>query len=302
MIGLVTYAKAPTLTDDDRPLIADLARLGVEGRPVRWDDPAERWADYQALVLRSPWDYHVRVEEFRRWLAAIEAAGVALCNPLPVVRWNLHKGYLRGLEQRGVLIPPTRWIARGHATSLSAELREAGWSEAIVKPAISASATDTWRTTGNTDADEARYAQLVLHADVLLQPVIAQVAAVGEWSLMFIDGTFTHAVIKRPASGDFRVQTELGGSAALAHPPHALVVAAERILAMLPGACLYTRIDGVQTPDGFMLMEVEAVEPLLFFAFAPHARAAMARAIARRLGADGVGDALQVQHARGRDA
>jgi glutathione synthase/RimK-type ligase-like ATP-grasp enzyme len=282
MIGLVTYENAPALTDDDRPLIAELERLGVPSRPVIWDDPAERWSDYSTLVLRSPWNYHLKPAEFVEWLGVIEAAGVQLWNPYEVVRWNMHKRYMRDLEARGVLIADTEWIARAEPAPLSQVLARRGWTDAIIKPAISASATDTWRTTRDVGADGLRYRELVERADVLVQRTVPEVLSAGEWSLMFIDSTYSHGVIKRPAAGDFRVQTEKGGSAAPAVPPRTVVESAERIVAMIPAPCLYTRIDGVETSQGFMLMEVEAIEPLLFFAFEPRACAAMARALAAR--------------------
>jgi glutathione synthase/RimK-type ligase-like ATP-grasp enzyme len=281
MIGLVTYAKAPNLTDDDRPLVGELAKLGLTSRPVVWDDPAERWSDFKTLVLRSPWNYHLKPKEFVAWLDRIEAAGVHLWNPYAVIRWNMHKRYLRDLEAKGVLIADTEWVARAESPPLSSVLARRGWSDAIVKPAISASATDTWRTTHDAEADGERYRELVERADVLIQRTVPEVVSAGEWSLMFIDSQYSHGVIKRPASGDFRVQTELGGSAQPAEPPRAVIAAAERIVSMIPEPCLYTRIDGVETARGFMLMEVEAIEPLLFFSFAPQACAAMARALAR---------------------
>jgi glutathione synthase/RimK-type ligase-like ATP-grasp enzyme len=281
MIGFVTYAKAPNLTDDDRPLIAELGQLGVDSEPVIWDDPAVRWSKYRTLVLRSPWNYHLKPLEFTQWLQVIEAAGVELWNPYAVVRWNMHKRYLRELSDRGVLIAETEWIARAESPPLSQVLARRKWSDAIIKPAISASATDTWRTSTDAVADGLRYRSLLERADLLVQRVVPEVVAAGEWSLMFIDGRYSHGVMKRPKPGDFRVQTELGGSAAPAVPPAAVISEAERIVAMLPEACLYTRIDGVETERGFMLMEVEAIEPLLFFEFAPHACTALARALAR---------------------
>jgi glutathione synthase/RimK-type ligase-like ATP-grasp enzyme len=281
MIGLVTYAKAPTLTDDDRPLLDALRKQGLSATPVMWDDPAVRWGDFHTLVLRSCWDYHLRAREFAAWLDVIERAGVRLWNPYSVVRWNMHKGYLRDLERRGARVVPTRFLGAGDRSTLAEVIAATGWPDAIVKPAISASATDTWRTTGNGAADHARFSELVARADVLVQPTIPEVASRGEWSVMIIDGAFSHGVIKRPKAGDFRVQTELGGSAEPAEPPSSVVSAAMHIASLVPEPCLFLRIDGVETETGFTLMEVEALEPLLFFAFAPPAVAAMARAIAR---------------------
>jgi glutathione synthase/RimK-type ligase-like ATP-grasp enzyme len=281
MIGLVTYSKYPRLTDDDRPLMAELAQRGIRSEPVEWSDAAVRWGGFDALVLRSCWDYHLRPDEFRAWLDTIEREGVALWNPVSVVRWNMHKGYLRDLAAHGVLIPDTEWLRAGDDITLTAVLDMFGWTQAIVKPAISASATDTWRTSDNLAADDARLAEQLRRSDVLVQALIPEVARDGEWSLMFIDGEFSHAMLKRPASGDFRVQLEHGGSAVPAQAPQECVVAGAEVLKHVPGRTLFARIDGVLTARGFMLMEAEVIEPVLFFANAPHARGRLADALCR---------------------
>ena len=264
MIGLVTYSKHPDLTDDDRPLLRALAELGLEGAPVVWDKPDVRWSDYEALVLRSTWNYHTHPRKFTEWLLGLEARGVPLWNPVPLVRWNMHKRYLRELEAQGVLVPPTEWVARGDPRPLRTLLATRGWSDAIVKPAISASATDTWRTTGNVVEDDRRFGELAWRRDVLVQPTIPEVARDGEWSLMYIAGTFSHAMRKRPRAGDFRVQVEHGGSAMREEPAAAVVAAGDGIVAKIPGDWLYARVDGVVVPAGFMLMELELIEPVLF--------------------------------------
>src|SRR6185503_6154191 len=206
-VGLVTYEAFPDLTDDDRPLIAELARAGCDAQPVLWHDKRVRWADYQALLLRSCWDYHQRLDEFTKWLQHIEHAGVRLWNPYVVVRWNLHKRYLRQLAARGIAIPQTVWVNRSNSLpssdQLSAILEKSGWREAIVKPAVSASAMETWRTTGDAASDDARMVELARRGDLLVQEIVPEVTSDGEWSLVFIDGRFSHAAIKRPAPGDF---------------------------------------------------------------------------------------------------
>ena len=286
-VGLVTYDKFPDLTDDDRPLIDEFKRVGFQAQPVRWDDMRIRWTDYDALVLRSCWDYHLRSAEFTKWLQHIEHAGVRLWNPYVVVRWNLHKRYLRQLASRGILIPHTVWINRGGHEPLSQIMQKAGWREAMVKPAISASATETWRTTVDGAADGARFAELALGNDLLVQEIVPEIAAVGEWSLVFIDGKFSHAAMKRPASGDFRVQSEHGGSAEPARAPKDLVSRGITITDEIPAGWLYARIDGVVTSRGFMLMEVECIEPHLFFSFEPDSRRRLATALARLIGQAG---------------
>lgn len=269
MIGLVTYSKQPVLTDDDRPLIGALAEIGLDAEPVQWDDKSVDWRAYESLVLRSTWDYHLRVAEFEVWLSTLDREGVPLWNPTPVVRWNMHKSYLRGLQQAGLLIPATRWLTKGSRTSLASVLRDAGWTDAIVKPAISASATRTSHVRVDSPIDASDFALLLDHSDVLVQEVVPELARDGEWSLMLIGGSYSHATLKKPRPGDFRVQQELGGSADPATAPSVVTAAAERVATHIPGRWLYARIDGVMTSRGFMLMEVECIEPVLFLEQAP---------------------------------
>src|SRR5687768_9223403 len=210
-IGLVTYRKEPNLTDDDRPLIAELASLGMTGVPVRWDDPTADWAGFTALILRSCWDYHVRHDEFVAWLDAIERARVPTFNPVPLIRWNMDKRYLRELQQKGIAIPETIWLERGDPRPLVQLLRDAAWSDAIVKPAISASATDTWKTSLNeAQSHERHFRELTSRSAVLVQRYVPEIETKGEWSLVYIGGLLSHSGLKRPRAGDFRVQKGAG--------------------------------------------------------------------------------------------
>jgi glutathione synthase/RimK-type ligase-like ATP-grasp enzyme len=281
--GLVTYHREPTLTEDDRPLISALAEQGLEGVAVRWDDRGADWSAYSALVIRSCWDYHVRHDEFVQWLDELDRAGVPVFNPVALVRWNMDKRYLRELQQRGIAIPETQWLERGSTRSLAQLLRDAGWTDAIVKPAVSASATDTWRaSTTSVASDEARFRELTARAAVLVQRYVAEIETRGEWSLVFIDGRLSHAGLKRPRSGDFRVQKEHGGTSTPAEPPPAVADASRAVMDALPHDCFFARIDGVETGAGYVLMEAECIEPDLFFRFRPEARAELARAVSRR--------------------
>lgn len=240
-----------------------------------------RWSRFDAVVLRSTWDYHLRIPEFEAWLAALDAARVPLWNPTSLVRWNMHKGYLRELAARGIRVPPTDWVTRGDARPLDAVLRAHGWSDAVVKPAVSASATETWHTTPDVQADAARYAGLVSRRDVLVQMAVPEIRSEGEWSLVFIGGAFSHATIKRPRPGDFRVQVEHGGTADPGRAPPAVVEAGRAIADALVQPWLYARVDGVATSAGFMLMEVECIEPHLFLAHQDGAHERFAQAVLR---------------------
>ena len=119
VVALATSVKVPQLTDDDRLLVRALAAAGVSAEPAVWNDAAQDWTRYSAVVIRSTWDYHLKHDEFLAWLDRLEAAGVQVLNPPVLVRWNSQKGYLRDLAERGIEIVPTRWVARGEATSLA---------------------------------------------------------------------------------------------------------------------------------------------------------------------------------------
>jgi hypothetical protein len=279
-VALVTCTALPALTDDDRLLQAALAARGAEAVPAVWDDPSVRWRDFGAVVVRSTWDYHLRPGEFRAWVDRVDALGVALHNPAPVLRWNASKHYLRALADAGAAVTPTRWVGAGDPTPLAEVLDAEGWDDAVVKPVVSATAHETWRVGRGTAADaEPRWRALVARADVMVQPFVRAVVDEGEWSLVFLGGTYSHAALKRPRAGDFRVQHEHGGTYAAAEPAAALVAEAARALAVAPAPCAYARVDGCAVGGRFQLMELELLEPALFLGAAPGAADRLAAAI-----------------------
>jgi glutathione synthase/RimK-type ligase-like ATP-grasp enzyme len=203
-----------------------------------------------------------------------------------VLRWNAEKSYLRELAERGIDVVPTRWVERGAAESLASVLAETGWSCAVVKPAISAAAHSTWRTSPDeAAAREAEFRALVASGRVLVQPYLDVVEHDGEWSLVFIDGAFSHAVVKRPKAGDFRVQSHHGGEEHATVAPPALIAAAEAVVRAGAAECLYARVDGCVLDGRFHLMELELLEPSLFLREHPAAAERLADALVRALDA-----------------
>ena len=283
-IALATQAALPDLYVDDRLLVPALAARGVHASAALWSDPSVDWTTFDAVVIRSCWDYHLRHDDFLAWMVRLERAGVSLWNPPAVIRWNAEKGYLRELGERGVRIVPTQWIERGSTTTLHEVLRDAGWDAAVVKPAISASAHETWRTSSDAAArDEARFRALVSGGRVLVQPFMEAVVAAGEWSLVFLGGEFSHAMLKRAQAGDFRVQFEHGGSASLGDPGTHIVAQARRALHASARDSLYARVDGCVVDGEFVLMELELIEPLLFLGEHPDAADRFAVAMVERM-------------------
>lgn len=281
-----TSAAHPALTADDRLAVDALQGLGFTVAPAVWTrTPAAGVEPGTLVVIRSCWDYHLRTAAFERWIAGLERHGAHLVNAPGLLRWNLHKRYLRDLEASGVRVVPTVWVEQPGSETLAQVLATAGWAEAVVKPAVSLSAYETWRTSpAEAPRHEARFAALRRAGDVLVQRFLAEVLTAGEWSLVFFDGAFSHAVRKLPARGDFRVQVDHGGSAAPETPPDRLLQAAAGVVRALPFPPVYVRVDGVDSAGGFAVMEVECIDPVLHLGTRPGSADRFARALARAAG------------------
>ncbi|MDX1995325.1 MAG: hypothetical protein SF029_23275 [bacterium] len=275
-IAFVTYAANPAITPDDNLTAEALRRMGYIVESAVWNDPAVAWQAFDLVVIRSPWDYHHQPDAFLTWLDRLEALGVRVENALPLLRWNAHKTYLRDLEGCGIPIIPTVWVKQGEPVpALTAVWGEP--DEVVVKPTISASAYLTERLRVEALSG---FTALV---DVMIQPFVREITVVGEWSLLYFDGRYSHAVKKYPQAGDFRVQSEFGGKVSLETPTPALLEQVQAILDSLDTTPLYARVDGVEVDGRFLLMELELIEPSLFLRAAADAPQRFAEAIAARV-------------------
>ncbi|MDB4881427.1 MAG: hypothetical protein JWL95_193 [Gemmatimonadetes bacterium] len=286
VVALVSHAGLPELTDDDRLLAASLGERGTRAVPVVWSDPDVDWLAYDAIVVRSCWDYFLRPDEFFVWLSCLQAQGARVFNSVRTLRWNADKFYLRDLETRGVPVVPTHWMESGATESLGDIRRRTGWSELVVKPAISGSAHETWRASpGAESVDDLRLGAMTASGGVLVQPLVDVIAGDGEWSIVFIDGAYSHAVLKRPRTGDFRVQIENGCTFEALEPPDAVIAQAREALDAAPEreTMLYARVDGCVVGDQLLLMELELIEPVLFLGTSPGAADRLADAVLARL-------------------
>ncbi|MEM7355445.1 MAG: hypothetical protein AAF657_31825 [Acidobacteriota bacterium] len=283
-ICLVTCRKLAGLTADDQVLADAFARADWTVDAVSWDDPTADWVAYDAVILRSTWDYHQRVEEFRQWLQACQAAGVPLWNPPDLVQWNIHKGYLEELAQAGLPVVPTVIVRPEAPRRLAEILEERGWSQAVLKPAVSATAYRTVRTSPDTAADDQAQLEAILgETDALIQPFVPEIASAGEISLLFFGGRYSHAVLKRAKPGDFRVQSDFGGSETLLEPSAESLEQAQRIADAIRRPWLYARIDVVDQAGTLVVMEIELIEPQLFFAQDHRSATALINALEERL-------------------
>lgn len=273
----------PNLTDDDRLAATALNARGIQVDPVLWDSSAD-WGAYDAVVIRSCWDYHHRMQEFSRWLAQLDGIGATVWNPIDVLRWNMDKTYLSDLEERGVPVLPSVWLPRGAKAELDHLMAEKQWQMVVVKPTISAAADNTF-TLARPEAPEkqAAFAKLLAAGGVIVQEFAPEIQSEGEYSFLFFNNQFSHAVIKQPQDGDFRVQLQYGGGYRAAEAPADLVRQAASILEGVEVNLLYARVDAINRNGQLFLMELELVEPHLFFDEHPQAAARFADAMVAQL-------------------
>jgi glutathione synthase/RimK-type ligase-like ATP-grasp enzyme len=284
-VALATYDRAPGLAPDDRLLIPALERCGVLAEPAVWSSDTTDWESFDAVVIRSCWDYHLHIDAFRAWLDRLEAIHVAVYNSPALVRWNADKRYLLDLAQRGVSTIPTSILLRNHPEDIDRVLADSGWQRFVIKPTVSASGYETYALRAPLDGKARQaVARVTAVGDALVQPFVEEVPRDGEYSFTFIDAAYSHATLKRATAGEFRVQTEHGGSADPVSPPTELIEQAARVLAALDEVPLYARVDGAVRENAFLLMELELIEPNLFLEFGPGAADRMARAIVARIG------------------
>jgi glutathione synthase/RimK-type ligase-like ATP-grasp enzyme len=286
-IAFTTYHEYPTATADDLLTLEHLQSHDIEVIPVVWDDQDINWQQFDAVVNRSTWDYVARAQEFRAWIDHLEQQQIHILNPAPLLRWNMDKTYLRDLQQVGIRITPTVWLAAGTPADLATILHTQHWQQAVVKPTISAGGENTWWVEATSAAaSQARFAALLQERSVLVQEFMPEIKE-GEWSLLFFNGEFSHALLKVPAENEIRVQEHLGGKNAAVLPRRelieqaaAVVVAAEQLTQC---HSLYARVDGVLRAGELVLMELEMVEPSLFLHMDSRAPSRFAAALAQRL-------------------
>lgn len=284
-VALVTCAELPQLDTDDQLAVEPLRALGVDVETPVWDDPAVDWRRFDLAVLRNPWDYPRRREQFLAWTRTVPR----LLNPPSIVEWNTDKVYLRELAAAGLPVVPTTWLVPGDAADLPAA------GEFVVKPSVSAGSADTGRYDLGDQQQrtlaEAHVDKLLARGDtVMLQPYLSAVDTAGETAMLHIGGGFSHAIRKGPLldGPDLRDGAPLWSEEITPREPSEQERdVARRTLEAIPGGAgqlLYARVDVIPGPDGApVVLEVELTEPSLFLATSQGAPERLARAITAQL-------------------
>ena len=262
-VAVVSSKIAAGMSDDDPILLQALERAGHEALLWNWDD-AHDWTSVDVALVRSPWDYFERADEFLPWLEATRSQ-VRFINEPQTLLWNFNKRYLIELGEAGLPIVPSELAGLGELEAAVDRVWKSGAS-AIYKPVVSGGSWGLHHVQPG-----ARLTVEPEHAPWLVQPFVPSIMRRGELSVIMLGGEVSHGIRKLPKDGDIRVQREHGGRELVETPSaHACEVALQ-ILQACPGEPLYARADLVEREGQLELMEMELFEPELFFALVPEA-------------------------------
>lgn len=282
-VAYVTYVLEVERPDPDIDIeiaVTALTEVGLAVEVVAWDDPDVDWAGFDAVLVRSAWDYVPRFAEFMPWARGVDAL-TTLLPPLEVIERNTDKAYLRDLAQAGVPTVPTAWVAPGE----SADLSGVDWPRLVVKPGVSSGARDTIVSSDRAVAERHVASIVAGGRTALVQPYLDAVDHEGEVSVVVLGGVPSHAVRKVPALtvggyGDASESVEVSAD---------LAAAALRALAAEPLAAglAWARVDLVRGGEQgqWLVMELELTEPLLFLGYAAGAPPRFAAAVLAALSA-----------------
>jgi glutathione synthase/RimK-type ligase-like ATP-grasp enzyme len=272
----------------DAALVGELQARGATVRRPSWRDPAVDWSGFDAVIVRTTWDYRDDRDGFVAWAAEVERTTM-LCNPADVLRWNTHKSYLLELEERGAPVIPSAWLAQGDRVDVADLLTRRSWAQAVIKPAVGAGGAGV-HLADMTDRVAAGAAQdhldaLLQHGDALIQPELASARTDGEVSVIVIEGEATHAVRARPAAGaDGPARRH--ASVTLEPLTRSLAELATWTVEAIGTPLLYARVDLLDDELGVpQLCELEATEANLYLDLSQDAAVSLAEAILARIAA-----------------
>lgn len=276
-IAVATHEGNPHLTYSDSFIVPLLAKEHVEVVPLPWSSKTN-WREYALVLIRSPWNYHLRYQEFMGWIDSLESQQIPVWNTPATLRWNSDKTYINTLPTDNVAVVPTILLS-----TIDDIPKKLPWNEAILKPSVGASSYGVIRMNGMITPNVITAAQQLLsHGTVLIQEYQPQIKD-GEYSFIFFDKVFSHAVLKTPSKNDFRVQSEFGGKITAVIPPENVTRRVSRFLQSISDPLLYARVDGFIKDDRFTLLELELCEPELFLDADPSAPQRFVDAILRKL-------------------
>ena len=265
--ALLTISDLSNFQSYDNLIVQPLSKLGWECEFIPWDSISINWDDFDAVIIRSTWDYQQKEKLFFKTLQSIEASTATLYNSLDTVKWNINKRYLLELEKENISIIPTRLYDSFDFDIVNQLFSFFNENKLIIKPCVSANADDTFILEQNKMGSlkpvlENTFSQ----KDFLVQPFIKNIRIEGEYSLIYFGNRLSHVLLKTPKNGDFRVQEEHGGILkAINKPESSLIDFGNKVMGTIPYQCLFSRVDVVRGSNNYLLMEIELIEPSLYF-------------------------------------
>ena len=252
----------------DNLIVNPLEEMGWICDQVPWDtNKLIDWDQYDSVIIRSTWNYQENFLKFINVLKEINSSSADLQNPIDIVEWNLNKQYLKDLENKKIKIVPSQWFNNFIPKEIIQSFLNFNSKKIIIKPCISANADYTYILEEKTALSKLNTLKKdFIDKEFIIQPFIQDIKNEGEYSLIYFGNTLSHVLLKTPKVGDFRVQEEHGGTLkSIINPEQALIRFGKNVINKLPRACLYSRVDIVRNKNEFLLMEVELIEPSLYF-------------------------------------
>jgi glutathione synthase/RimK-type ligase-like ATP-grasp enzyme len=278
---------------EDGMLMEALVKRGLKVGRVNWDNPDFDWTSARYIIFRTTWDYFERFPEFDRWLERTRGL-TSMINPYKIIRWNIDKHYLLDLQKNGINIPPTLFIEPGDPRSLDEICESSGWSDMILKPAVSGGARHTYKLcagdhgmkrsitdkhAGDISIHEDMFRELITNESMMLQEFQRRVTEEGELALMVFGGRYSHTILKKAKPGDFRVQDDFGGSVHDYRAGQEEIEFAEKVVSVCKPLPVYARVDIIRDNNNDLCVtELELIEPELWFRNHPPAAESFANA------------------------
>ncbi|MCE9540767.1 MAG: hypothetical protein K8R85_16335, partial [Bacteroidetes bacterium] len=203
----------PSVQDEDVLLLEFLKRKGLDIHREVWTNEEVNWLDYDLVLIKAPWDYHEHITAFYNWLDMLNNSSIPLLNPYEIIKWNSDKHYLKEISDSGLNIIPTVFLEINSSLQNTSIFQQLNSEKIIIKPCISGGAKNTFvLTPDNIMLHQKSIDDLLKQEAFLMQPFIKEIETEGEWSFLFFNGKYSHSVLKKPRSGDFRVQHCYGGT------------------------------------------------------------------------------------------
>jgi glutathione synthase/RimK-type ligase-like ATP-grasp enzyme len=283
-LAMVTGSEWAEWIEEDVVLREALATRGIGAERVVWQDGIEGLSDFDAVLIRSCWDYHEKPEEFEDWLGELDSLSTPVFNDPEILRWNMRKTYLRDLEERGLPVIPTEFLEPHANLRLESLLDRRGWDDVVVKPMIGAGGYRMTRTARERlDRDRESIHSLMNDRGIIIQPYRERIRRDGEWSFVFFGGCYQYTIHKKPPSDDYRAHEKRGATYEPVEPPEIVVDRVRELVDRAELDCLYQRMDGLVLDGSIELMEMECLEPSFYFTHYPEGASSLAKKLAEMI-------------------